>query len=121
MVDDELCDIERYLKNLDVNKSLEPDGIPPRVVKECATQLAPSLTHLFNKALSSGKLPLDWKTVNIAPIHKKKSKFIRKNYRQISLTSIISKVCEKIVRDRTFNFWLSQQISGADLEVSGIN
>ena len=44
MVDDELCDIictteevERYLKNLDVNKSQEPDGIPPRVVKECAT------------------------------------------------------------------------------------
>ena len=77
-VDDELCDIictteevERYLKNLDVNKSPGPDGIPPRVVKECTTQLAPSLTNVFNKALSSGKLPLDSKTANIAPIHTK--------------------------------------------------
>ena len=72
MVDDELCDIqERYLKNLDVNKSPGPDCIPPSVVKECATQLAPSLTNVFNKALSSGKLPLDWRTANIAPIDKK--------------------------------------------------
>ena len=117
MVDDELCDIqctteevESYLRNTDANKSSGPDGISPHVVKECATQLAPSLTNLFNKSFSSGLLPLDWKTANIAPIHKKKSKYFRENYRQISLTSIISKICEKIIRDRTVNFWLSRQI-----------
>lgn len=117
VVEDELCDIvctteevEKYLKNLDVNKSPGPDGIPPRIVKECATQLAPSLTNLFNKIFSSGILPLDWKAANIAPIHKKKSKFTRENYRQISLTSIISKIGEKIVRDRSVDFWLSRQV-----------
>ena len=72
MVNDELRDIqctteevESYLRNIDANKSSGPDGISPHVVKECATQLAPSLTNIFNKSFSSGLLPLDWKTANI--------------------------------------------------------
>ena len=66
MVNDELRDIqctteevESYLRNIDANKSSGPDGISPHVVKECATQLAPSLTNIFNKSFSSGLLPLD--------------------------------------------------------------
>ena len=72
--------VESYLRNFDVNKASGPDGISPHVVKECATQLAPSLTNIFNKSFFSGLLPLDWKTANIAPIHKKNSKYFRKNY-----------------------------------------
>ena len=35
---------------------------------------------------------------------------MKENYRQISLTSIISKVGEKLVRDRIVDFWLAHQI-----------
>lgn len=78
-------------------------------MKECATELAPSLSILFNQAFSSGELPIDWTMANIAPVHKKKSKYARESYRQISLTSIISKVSEMIVRDRVVDFWLNRQ------------
>ena len=103
-------EVERHLKTLNVCKSSGPDNIPPRILKECASQLAPSLANLFNKSFSSGMLPQDWKLANIAPIHKKNSKCKRENYRQISLTSIISKIAEKIVRDRSVEFWLSRKV-----------
>jgi hypothetical protein len=64
-------EVERHLKKLNVNKSPGPDNIPPRILRECASQLAPSLATLFNKSFSFALLPQDWKIANIAPIHKK--------------------------------------------------
>ncbi|CAB4020675.1 Hypothetical predicted protein, partial [Paramuricea clavata] len=40
-------EVERHLKTLNVCKSSGPDNIPPRILKECASQLAPSLA-MFN-------------------------------------------------------------------------
>ena len=36
-------EVERYLKNVDENKSPGPDAIPSCVLKKCAPQLAPRL------------------------------------------------------------------------------
>ncbi|CAB4033140.1 Hypothetical predicted protein, partial [Paramuricea clavata] len=59
------------LLSLDTNKATGPDEIPPRTLKECAHQIAPSLCLLFNKSLRHGSLPEEWKLANIIPIHKK--------------------------------------------------
>ena len=42
---------------------------------------------------------------NITPIHKRGPKHKKENYRQVSLTSIVCKVAEKIVRSRVTAFW----------------
>jgi len=49
--------------------------------------------------LASGVLPLDWRTANITPIFKKGSRTKAENYRPISLTSIVCKILESIIRD----------------------
>ena len=103
-------EVENHLKVLDIYKSPGPDNISPRVLRECASELAPFLCILLNKSFSTGQLPCSWKIANITPLHKKGSKHSRNNYRQISLTSIIVKVGEKIVKNRVFNFWLDQNI-----------
>jgi hypothetical protein len=110
VTEEKLCDIqcsvdevEQYLNNINVSKSPGPDNILPRILKECASAIAPSLTSIFNRSWSSGKLPEDWKLAHIIPIPKKNSKFRRDNYRQVSLTS---KIAEKIIRDRSIEFWL---------------
>ena len=90
-------EVECYLNKLDTNKSPGPDNISPHILKRCSEQLAPSLA-----------IPQDWKIANISPIHKRNSKFYKENYRQISLTSIISKIAESIVRDRCVQFWIDQ-------------
>ena len=46
---------------------------------------------------------------NITPIYKKGDKHKKENYRQVSLSSIVCKVAEKIVRSRVTAFWSEHQ------------
>ena len=49
--------------------------------------------------MDEGTLPNDWKKANVTPLHKKGPKHKVSNYRPISLTSILCKTMERIVRD----------------------
>ena len=98
-------EIVKHLQALKPNKSPGPDYISSRILQVCANELAPSITVLLNKSFSTGAVPDDWKSADISSIHKKGSKHKRDNYRQISLTSIVCKIGEKIVRDRVIKFW----------------
>ena len=84
--------ILQQLEFLDGSKSLGPDGIHPNLLKRFSNDFANILFYIFNKSLESGLLPSDWKSANIVPIHKKDSKLLAKNYRPISLTSIVVKI-----------------------------
>ena len=44
-------------------------------------------------------IPPDWKTANVTPIFKSGSKGCPANYRPVSLTSLVCKIMESIVRD----------------------
>ena len=92
--------IIRYqeLLQLNVSKACGPDLIPPLLLKRAAEHICVPLSKSFNQSMSSGKLPLDWVTANVVPIHKKSDKRLPSNYRPISLTSIIVKIMERIVR-----------------------
>jgi hypothetical protein len=90
-------EVARTLLALDTTKATGPDGIPSRLLKETAWQIAPSLTKIFNRSLSCGEIPAEWKLANIVPVHKKGEKSQVENYRPISLLSIISKVLERCV------------------------
>ena len=87
------------LKNINVNKSCGPDNLHPRLLFELADIIALPVTILFNKTLKSGKLPKDWKMAFITGIFKKGSRHLPENYRPISLTSILCKLMERLVRD----------------------
>ena len=91
--------VHNILKNLNINKAMGPDGIHGLVLKNCSSTLANPLSILFKTSYYSSKLPDDWKTANVVPIHKKGAKENVENYRPISLTSLVMKVFEKIVRD----------------------
>ena len=64
-------EVYKTLKLLDTHKAQGPDGLPTKVLKECAATLAPSLTAVFNQSLSEGMFPEQWKTANVCPIFKK--------------------------------------------------
>ncbi|MCP4456951.1 MAG: reverse transcriptase family protein, partial [Cytophagales bacterium] len=87
------------LSKLNANKAIGPDKIHGRILKNCAAPISFALSILFNKSYNSGHIPSEWKAALIVPVHKKGSKSDIKNYRPISLTSLVVKVMERIVRD----------------------
>ena len=62
----------KKVEKINPNKSPGPDLLHPRVIYEVKEVIAYPLTLLFNKSLSSGQLPEDWKYSIISTIHKKK-------------------------------------------------
>ena len=85
------------MNRIEPNKAAGPDGIPPRLLKETAYQMAPLLTFIFQTSLDQGQLPQDWKSANITPIYKKGNKTEPANYQPISLTSTCSKILQHII------------------------
>ena len=58
-------EVEKHLRDLNVYKSPRPDYIPSRILKECTSELSPSLTTLLNKSFMMGLLPTEWKMADI--------------------------------------------------------
>ena len=71
---------------------------PSVLVKLADIQLAP-LDIVYTRCLGEGTVPPDWKLANVAPIFKKGSKGSAGNYRPVSLTCVLCKVMESILRD----------------------
>jgi hypothetical protein len=90
-------EVEDILKILDTSKATGPDCINPRLLREAAPILKYPLCKLFNISLSLSSFPSEWKLTNVTPVFKNDSPGILKNYRPISLISIIGKVMERCV------------------------
>lgn len=95
----EIAAVEKGIKALDSNKSAGPDGFPPIYLKSCIASLTYPLFILFNKSLSSGCFPDQWKKSFLTPIHKKGDKSDVSNYRPICILSAIPKLFESLVLD----------------------
>ena len=92
------------LSTLDVTKAPGIDGISPAVLRHCASPLLIPICHLFINSITTGRIPSQWCTHCIIPIHKSGSKTLVNNYRPISLLCILSKVLEGIIYNRIMNF-----------------
>ena len=96
--------VGKLIKSLDINKSLGPDGISSRILKEGLDSISYALTKIFNKSLTDSEVPVDWKIANVVPIFKKGDKESIGNYRPISLTSVVCRIMEKAIKHELVGF-----------------
>lgn len=95
--------VTKLLQNLKANKAAGPDGITPHFLKTVAVEITPALTMLYQACIKQGKVPQDWKNAHVCPLFKKGDRLSAANYRPISLTCILCKVCEHIVHSSIMN------------------
>ena len=96
-------DIEKMLKRVKVDKSPGMDKIHPRLLRETALTISTPLHMIFNASLRVQEIPDEWKKAQISAIFKKEEKSQAGNYRPVSLTSVVCKVMESLVREHIIN------------------
>ncbi|KFQ11593.1 hypothetical protein N330_13052, partial [Leptosomus discolor] len=89
--------VSDLLHHLDAHKSMGPDGLHPRVLKELVDVIPKPLSIIYHKSWLTEKVPVDWRLANVTAIYKKGQKENPGNYRPVSLTSVPGKVMEQII------------------------
>lgn len=93
-------EVRKVLANLQVDKAPGPDGISPLILSQASYVLARPICIIFKRSLQSGEVPDEWRQAVVTPIYKKGCRSDASNYRPVSLTSIVCKCMERLVRDR---------------------
>ena len=96
--------IFKVIDKLDGNCSPGPDDFRSILLKGLKHVICYPLSILFTKMFNFGDVPNDWKKAIVKPIFKKGSASDPNNYRPISLTSVVCKVFETIIKNQLLDY-----------------
>ena len=93
--------VKQVINQLNDQAAMGPDEIPPSIIKNLEEDLVQPLTILFQASMEQSRIPDDWRTAIVSPIYKMKGKKSDpSNYRPVSLTCVIGKMMERIVKEQ---------------------
>ena len=98
------CEVRRLLLDLDPYGGTDPLGMFPLFLKRSADVMAPRLSVVFRQLVRLGSFPACWRQANVTPIPKSPPSSSVANYRPISITSVLSKVFDRLVSVRLGRF-----------------
>ena len=103
-------EIINIVKSGNSSKSSGVDNIDPYVVQKIIPHIANQLAHVFNKSLQTGIVPDKLKIAKVIPLYKNDNLEQFKNYRPISILPCFSKIIERIMYNRLYNFLTKHNI-----------
>ena len=87
----------KIISNLKTSSSCGTDEINSFVLKLIKKEITPVITHLINLSITQQEFRFLWKVAKVIPLHKKNEILYPKNYRPVSLLSVVSKVLERCI------------------------
>ena len=96
--------IDKIIVNLPNKNSSGHDNLSNILLKQIKHSIIHPLTIISNHSLTEGEFPHGMKAADVSPLYKSKEKYMVNNYRPISLLITMSKILEKVVYVRVYNF-----------------
>ena len=102
--------VAKKIKKMKDYKSPGVDGIPPKLLKEIVEQISTPLAKVFNLSLEERIFHSKWKEANLTSLFKKGSRNKSENYRPVSLTSVVCKLLETLIREYMVEFLVKHKL-----------
>ena len=104
-------DVIEACKRFSHKTSKDPSGFQQNILLNDSDIMAPCLAHLANSSFKTGIFPENGKVARVIPVYKNKgTKHNYGNYRPISLLPIISKIIERLIYNKVFDFLVRYDI-----------
>lgn len=97
-------EIYSIIGQLKTNSAPGQDGIQVHILKQIPQFISIPLTHIINQCFNTGRFPNILKQSMVIPIFKEGDKRLVQNYRPITITSQLSKIIEKAIKNRLTKF-----------------
>lgn len=95
------CELDRAIDELSDKQSLDPDGLNASALKRIGKLAKATLLRIYNKSWEEAFVPPNWKKARIIPVPKVgKPPSQVSSYRGISLTCVLAKLMEVLVKNR---------------------
>ena len=91
------ADVSKTFKQVKIHNAAGPDGLPGRVLKACADQLASVFIDIFHLSATKSVIPTCFKQTTIVPVPKNTNVTCLNEYRPVALTSVAMKCFERLV------------------------
>ena len=95
------------MNRLPNKRSSGHDGINNIILKEIGEYICIPMTYLFYESMTTDVFPDVMKIAEVVPLYKGKARYEVENYRPISLLLTISKLLEKLIYSRVYDFLIS--------------
>ena len=96
--------VEKEVAALDTRKASMTSSIPPIFLKDNSSICCKPLTGIINDGISNSTFDRGLKLADLTPVHKAEDTVSKKNYRNISLLPVVSKIFEKLLQGQISNY-----------------
>ena len=97
-------EVYKIITNLKNDCSSGHDNIPVRYLKPVAEYITSPMVHIINTSIDQEIFPKQWKISRVCPIPKTDNPTSIKDYRPISVLSVLSKVYERVILNQLCSF-----------------
>ena len=103
-------EVFHIIQSLKPGKAAGLDNISVSLVQSISHLISAPLNDIFNSSLLQGEFPNLLKVGKIIPIFKKNEKTDPKNYRPVTILPCISKIIERLMYNRLYQFFFENSI-----------